>query len=142
MKKRKFKDSIIEDYITILSAINFCDIYLCNFNLNLSEKESLRDLKNFALSLSQTYKKIMFRLGLINLYSAILDKEMLTRFSATKKDFSIDNELFKNKTKEYGENLLKISKNLEKKLQLMDLNTFELNYLHIEQPYKLNKTLS
>ena len=112
MKKRKFKDSIIEDYITILSAINFCDIYLCNFNLNLSEKESLRDLKNFALSLSQTYKKIMFRLGLINLSSAILDKEMLTRFSETKKDFSIDNELFKNKTKEYGENLLKISKNL------------------------------
>ncbi len=84
----------------------------------------------------------MFRLGLINLSSAILDKEMLTRFSETKKDFSIDNELFKNKTKEYGENLLKISKNLEKKLQLMDLNTFELNYLHIEQPYKLNKTLS
>ncbi len=38
MKKRKFKDSIIEDYITILSAINFCDIYLCNFNLNLSDK--------------------------------------------------------------------------------------------------------
>lgn len=142
MKKRKFKDSIIEDYITILSAINFCDIYLCNMNLSLNETESLKDIKNFALNLSQTYKKIMFKLGLINLSSAILDKEMLYKFSDNKNNFIFNPDLLKTKIKEYGENLLKISKNLEKKLQFMDLNTFELNYLHIEQPYKFNKTLS
>ncbi len=135
MRKKKLKNILLNDYITIISAKNFYSFCLNNIILNENEISSIKLLSDFSNELLNTYKKIMFRLGLIDLSLAILDKDInfLNR---------INNEFFSNKAwllakiYDFSNILQYIATTLKSKIKKLGLNNFELNYLKIN---KLNE---
>ncbi len=138
MRNKSFKISIIDDYTVVLNAKNFFEFSLCSAKLTENEIFKIKDLLSYSENLLQTYKKIMFKLGLIDLSLAILDKQMLSSYFCDGKTIYIDNAKILTKLQEFEENLKEIGKNLKIKLKKMELNSFEMNYLNIE---KLSKSI-
>ncbi len=139
MRNKSFKMSIMGDYSMILSAKNFCDLCLSTKNLDINDISKIKETEYYANSLLQTYKKIMFKLGLIDISLAILDKQMLNNYILNKQLSSLSKLEIKDKLNEIEVNLTQIAKNLKLKIKKMELNNFELNYLNID---KLSKSLN
>ncbi len=133
MRNKSFKMSIINDYTKILSAKNFCDSFLTMIEYNNTLTIKLKDTSNYAASLLQTYKKIMFKLGLIDISLALIDRQMLDRFINNRQTFAISKNEIEDKLKEINLNLTQIAQNLKIKIKKMELNNFELNYLNIDK---------
>lgn len=122
MISKSLKNSIIQDYICLNEAIHFCENCQC-LKLQEIEKQKLISIKIFALDLLQIYKKIMFKLNLINLSTAVLEKEI--------KSSQMPFGNFSDNINQVATILKSLGKNLIAKIHKMKLNTFELNYLNI-----------
>ncbi len=138
MRNKSFKMSIINDYTLILSSKNFCDFSLSTLDLNQIEIYSIKEVDALASSLLQTYKKIMFKLGLIDLSLALLDKQMLNSYLSIRQDLFADKTEIIQKITEIKTNLTQIAQNLKFKIKKMELNNFELNYLNIDKISKIS----
>ena len=132
MKARKLKSEIISDYIKILSANNFCEFCIYSLKLYPQEFEEILSCREYATCLLQTYKKLMFKLGLINLSLAVLDKQMLIDFCSYNESTLDKNEVLA-KFHEIENKIKKIGKGLKIKLKKLELNSFELNYLKVDK---------
>lgn len=132
MRKKKLKNTLLSDYITIISAKRFYSFCL-GFNI-FNEKEliNLKLLSDFSNELLNTYKKVMFRLGLIDLSLALLDKEI--DFSVHSATSYLSNKAWLiTKTEDFSNILQYIAKSLKSKIKKLGLNNFELNYLKINK---------
>ncbi|MCI8555420.1 MAG: hypothetical protein HFI85_02475 [Clostridia bacterium] len=140
MKSKRFKDTIIEDYAIISNTKNYCEFCLCQLNLTENETKEIKSLYNFALELNKTYKKIMFRLGLIDLSLAILDRDFLLDFCDKKETYLWNKSNFLLIFKKYEMRLKMIGNDLSLKLKKMELNNFECNYLNLDKLSKPEKS--
>lgn len=139
MRNKSFKMSIISDYTIVLSAKNFCETCISASKLNYEEILRIKETNFYANSLLQAYKKIMFKLGLIDISLALLDKQMLNTYTLNNQVLSLNKTEIYKKIDEINENLSQITNNLKIKIKKMELNNFELNYLNID---KLSKSMS
>lgn len=131
--RKKFKEEFIKDYVCIQSAKNFSDFCLSSFSFSEKEKGDFTLIQNFAEELIQTYKKIFFKLGLMDISLAILEKQMLLAYIPTSHHSSADELFAKIQIKKIYKYLQKISLGLKNKLDKLSLNKFEQNYLNIER---------
>lgn len=124
MKNKCLKEGLIQNYISLLEADNFCTN--CNtIDLTENEKSCLTIVRNFSQELLQTYKKVLFKFDLMDLSLSILYKELV---------FFNENDNFSfTKLQNCYISLKTIEENLEKNLKKMKLNVFELNYLNIDK---------
>lgn len=132
MKNKKFNETIINDYISILTAKNFFSYCISHLFFNDKIRSKIKSYLDFSNELLNTYKKIMFKLNLIDLSLAILDKEI--NFSNTKNAEYLSNEVFIQEKIEFYTTLISsITKNLKSKIKYLGLNNFELDYLNIQK---------
>lgn len=132
MISKKFKQEIINDYFCLASANNFCLFCFASKKLDTGEKNKLDLLLHKSDELLQIYKKIMFKLNLIDLSLAILDKEILFSNKQNKEEPLEDKNCLALHIEKTSENVKKINENLLLKTKKMKLNEFELNYLKID----------
>ena len=128
---RKFKLDIIQDYISILASKNLCSFCIRNAIFAPNEEGEVKILSELSDQLFHVYKKVMFRFGLIDLASAILDKDFLLNFNDCGEVDTLSKMQLSNKITEMNTNLKNIAFELKNKLIKMKFNQFELNYLNI-----------
>ncbi len=133
MFRKKIKQDIIKDYICILSASNFCDYCCRNFDFTPLETTEIKDIDSYAQQLFETYRKLMFKLGLMDLSIAILDKEFILNIDRKTNSSVLNHNTITNKIKEFSSKLKQIGTNLKFKLDKLGLNKYELGYLKIDK---------
>ncbi len=82
----------------------------------------------------------MFRLGLIDLSLAILDRDFLLDFCDKKETYLWNKSNFLLIFKKYEMRLKMIGNDLSLKLKKMELNNFECNYLNLDKLSKPEKS--
>lgn len=126
MASKKLKLEIVSSMIKVKNIHVFCDFYLADQILP-EERLTLVDLKQKATCLLQIYQKIMFKLNLLNISYAILEKEL----SFAEADFNLPlTPFFINKK---FLSLKLAAENLKKQLPLLHFNNFELAFLGADE---------
>lgn len=133
MLRKKLKQDIIKDYICILSASNFCDYCYRNFDFAPWETTEIKYVDTYAHQLFETYRKLMFKLGLMDLSIAILDKEFILNLDRKANSSFLNHNIITKKIKEFASKLKQIGTNLKFKLDKLGLNKYELGYLKIDK---------
>ncbi len=131
MTKRKFKLSLINDYILVQSANIFYEELIKCPNYDLIDKQNFTKNKTLSNKLASVYKKILFKYGLINLSLALLEKQLFSPISPSQSQLLQNKEKALKKAREFELTLQEIAISLKQKLYKMKLNNFEINYLNI-----------
>lgn len=125
--KRRLKITLIEDYIDILRIESFCEYLKPRVHQSICGLlNSLIEVKD---RLKAVYKRLFFKIGLMDLSLAILNKDILSANKLMFAEKCIDYAFVIENIRKNLQNVKNLEENLDKKLKKLSFNEFEKSYL-------------